>query len=81
MQQYEDEGPTEICRHLGVETFPSVFFFKNNAVVWSAAGSHTLPSYMNKGMLYFSESPNLCLQDRRGISTSLARSRSCVFTT
>ena len=71
MQQYEDEDPTEICRHLGVETFPSVFFFKNNTVVWSAAGSHTLPSYMNEGMLYFSESPNLRSRDHVTEMTSV----------
>lgn len=58
MQQEHDRS-SELCKHLDIQHFPTVVFFKSKQEVWRSHGSHSMPGHMSEGLLYFSESSKL----------------------
>ena len=46
----------EFSERLGVKTYPTVIFFKNNRILWTSSGSTSMEHDMKEGVLYYGDS-------------------------
>jgi thiol-disulfide isomerase/thioredoxin len=57
--QQDADGSSKLCKHLDIQHFPTVVFFKSKQEVWRSHGSQNMFSDTSEGLLYFNESSKL----------------------